>query len=346
MASSDRRSKKPQLVATGTFLVDRARALKKLDAFRVADPLSCIDWWLRAAIAAGARRIEADEGAGFDVSFDGRTFDPALADPASCLFAEDPDPALRHLSWGILSVLKLRVPSVTVISGTGTSRRAATFTPEGLEVEPVDDGGSDTRISAAFADSILDWREQLTLAYRACPAELIVGERVLNPVSKEDGYYQEKGKRRLFLRPEMPRSDAQVSASYYGVRVQELDWAETIVVSGFVDDPGFTLDASRAKLVRNAALKSAREEVAAAAERLSLSIIATQPERLADLRRWVGRLSTLRPGLTRVPEMPPDVREAAFLNDWLYEMRSSPWIMRKLPKRVAKALRDVELGGR
>ncbi len=328
--------------------MDRARALEKLVKFQIADPWQFVRWWVRAAGASGARRIRLavdDSRRAVELAFDGAAFDPPRADPASCLFDESASPALRHLAWGLLAATRVGA-DVTVTSGDGAARTRATFTSKGPEIASIDSGESGTLIEAALPAALdSSWVKETIEACRACPAELRIGERVQPPASKADGVFIEKGGRRILLQPGDYQGKAEVYASFYGVRVARLRRDDAAIrVSGFVDDPNFVLDASRANVVRNAALGSAEKAVDAAAQTLVVSLAKTQAERLDGLRRWWAFVRTVQPAASAMvhapPELPPEILEAVRINDWLAALRRRAM---KLPKRVADAVKRAPM---
>ncbi|MBI5200873.1 MAG: hypothetical protein HY925_04735 [Elusimicrobia bacterium] len=103
-------------VASGTFSVDRERAVRMLRGYQLEDPRAFLLPWLRFAQASGASSAKLHTMlGGLSVSFDGRPIGPArLADPFECFFGEEdraPD-----LVAGLLGALRLRPARLTLTS--------------------------------------------------------------------------------------------------------------------------------------------------------------------------------------------------------------------------------------
>jgi hypothetical protein len=93
-------------LASGTFVVDRARALDKLMRFQLPDPQTCLLPLARSAEAAGAGGLEIKEAPGgiLTINFGGAPFTrEQLADPYAALFEpRSGQPAARHLATALL----------------------------------------------------------------------------------------------------------------------------------------------------------------------------------------------------------------------------------------------------
>lgn len=100
-------------VGSGSFRVDRERALEKLMRFQMPDPNLFLLPWLRAAVASGASGVWiAHDPEGLEFSFDGAGWTAGeLADPYRWLFAEEDEARgrarNRELAIGILTALRL-----------------------------------------------------------------------------------------------------------------------------------------------------------------------------------------------------------------------------------------------
>ena len=111
-----------ELVESGTFRIDRARALEKLKEFQFADPSMYILAFARCAVASGATEIRIenlDDGA-CKLHFNGIPIpDSRLKDPFEALFTEegeDTSKAERHLALGLLGALSTQPRSLSVES--------------------------------------------------------------------------------------------------------------------------------------------------------------------------------------------------------------------------------------
>lgn len=114
-------------VQSGSFRMDRAKALEKLQKYQLPQPWLFVRCWLRTAVLQGASRIEIGRSV-FDASaitFDGQPFgESLLRDPPLHLLAaeENSSDAGRHLAIGLLGCLRLDYERVTLVSGHGTLR--------------------------------------------------------------------------------------------------------------------------------------------------------------------------------------------------------------------------------
>jgi hypothetical protein len=127
-----------QRVGGGRLRVDAARAVDKLRDYQLADPALWVLEVIRAAVLAGAERIDV-HGDTDDVSvgWEGRSIDP---DDLTRLFDELVDPApradrrhLRLLATGVNTALGTEPRWVDVIACEGDEVRAVRYTPGVLE---------------------------------------------------------------------------------------------------------------------------------------------------------------------------------------------------------------------
>ena len=115
-----------ELVSSGSFRVDRKRALELLARFQLDDARLFILPWVRCAVAGAAAELRIVPSYGtLELSFEGRPFTAAeLADPYACLFEED-ESALRRnreFALGLLALLRLKPARVSVIGGPPEAR--------------------------------------------------------------------------------------------------------------------------------------------------------------------------------------------------------------------------------
>ena len=136
-----------KLVETGSFRVDRARALEKLSAFRRRD-VGAVMLLARCAAAAGATQLTLDDGGRvIEVRFDGTPFARAeLVDPYAALLGEEGEgsPRGRWLALALVHAWRPSLKLLTLDSGKGPER--VRLSAEGLAGERVDhlgDGGTD-----------------------------------------------------------------------------------------------------------------------------------------------------------------------------------------------------------
>ena len=134
---------KAVLVDSGSFRVDRKRALDKLMNFQLPDARMYPLAWVQAAVAGGATDISIRTEEAFVMGFDGQPFTPEeLKEPYASLFQRgsgDRQARNRNLAIGLLSVLRLTPRLVTVTSTSGGVRhvlRVRTVTEDEFVSEP------------------------------------------------------------------------------------------------------------------------------------------------------------------------------------------------------------------
>lgn len=352
MASFDPR-RKPQLVSTGAFRVDRAKALEKLRAFQTPDPELFMLPWVRAAVAGGATRIALDlaKTGDFTMSFDGSPVQADQADPSVALFGINPDPRLRYLAVGILAALRLRPKLVTLSSGAGSERRCLRLGAAGDSFEAQEADTTDTILWVIPWEGVPAdrWHVKVLDATRTCPARMTIGGSLVPPFDGNDaiGLLLEEAGRRIWVEP-LAEAHSEWRLSVLGVAAGTIRRRSRIPTAGFIDDPQLTLDASQTNAVRNEALSRAAEAAHAASARLAIELARSHPERLARLgwlRRpewlnaWSRRMTT--PNMRWPPGGPAQrelVESAARVAFWLRRVRgASPGA------EVERALRDCPL---
>ncbi|MBI2361822.1 MAG: hypothetical protein HYV15_00345 [Elusimicrobia bacterium] len=115
-----------EFVESGSFRVDRAKALEKLVGFRRRD-VGCVMLFARCAAAAGAKALEIDEGKdSITLRFDGAPFTRReLIDPYAALFSEEgaaAEPRRRWLALAFVHAWRPSLRSVSFASGSGAER--------------------------------------------------------------------------------------------------------------------------------------------------------------------------------------------------------------------------------
>lgn len=286
--------KKPQWVGSGSFRVDRAKALEKLRDFQTPEPGLFMLPWIRAAVANGARGIELDlaKDGSFTLAFDGPSLDPRLADPAACLFGPAPEPRLRHLALGILAALRLDPKLVSLTSGVGAERRCLRLGPAGDSLDAPESESGENILWVMFRDGLPaeDWHLKAIDACRACPAHLRIGGTRLAAFdgAEAEGLMIREEDRRIWLEP-LDRADSAIDVCQFGVR--GMMWTPhapgRAAVGGFVDDPAIALDASQTGVVRDKAWSAMRLALARATDRLVIRVAGTQSRRLGALAGWL-----------------------------------------------------------
>ena len=113
----------PKLLATGSFKVDRTRALQKLQQFQLVDPDAFLLPWIRCAVASGAKDLQLLEiPGGIEMRFDGAPFTrEELAEPYEAIFSAEGETGerARHFAMGLLGALRTGPAQIAVYAGRG-----------------------------------------------------------------------------------------------------------------------------------------------------------------------------------------------------------------------------------
>ncbi|MBI2362897.1 MAG: hypothetical protein HYV15_05890 [Elusimicrobia bacterium] len=255
-----------RLVASGSFRVDRNRALDKLMRFQLPEARMYPLPWVQAAVAGGALGIRiVPQPAGLEFSFDGLPWTVAeLNDPYRHLFDEDPDGAKtrnRELAIGMLTALRIPPDHIT-----------ATFVDDGAQfvlhvsdisnehIEPsgtLDPKAPPMSLFVAVKTSFAKEREFLERYARHCPipitiarARLEVSDGAPGALSARFDHNGISGAMRL---PEWAPPHSRLALVTHGVIVAE----ETVKLSGlqvegWVRNDGFRKTLSQMGVVKDA----------------------------------------------------------------------------------------------
>ena len=140
-------SLKGELVETGTFRIDRDRALEKLRDFQLSNPWDFHLDIARAASLSQPEYIKVDNiGNSLRMSFDGEPLSKkTLRDPFAVLFEDESESTERErcLAFGILAALRRKPVSITLESGHGANRVLLQLTSLNSlkRIDPGDDEG-------------------------------------------------------------------------------------------------------------------------------------------------------------------------------------------------------------
>ncbi|MBI4345503.1 MAG: hypothetical protein HY553_01520 [Elusimicrobia bacterium] len=308
----------PVLVQSGTFLVDRERALKRLRDYQFQDPKTFLLPWARCAVLSKATAISARSTQnGLILRFDGEALAPErLKNPYSSLFEEEADGGerYRHLAVGILAALRLQPLLVTVASGAGSARRALNVfsleEPETLAEEKSAETETELRVV---------WGESM-LASLGLPAVGEVGSGALERLKAAAGMlrvplvvdgapvptlaqgplpsvsFEENGVRGT-LTAHQPGTQSELHFYRQGVRVSSRSFEPRLYLSAHLDDDRFKLDASHGKVVDDGKLGWLEDLVARHSDELLLRVCREQTEQSAAFLRDSDSVS----GLTGIP---------------------------------------------
>ncbi|MBI4348723.1 MAG: hypothetical protein HY553_17930 [Elusimicrobia bacterium] len=258
-----------RLVASGSFRVDRARALKKLGAFALSDVDRFLIPWVRCADHCGTALVRLwRTGRAYEMRFGGRAFTrKELEDPFSCLFEDADDRRNDDLAVGLLSVLERgprsvfgHGPRVTIVSGPPGQRYrlevGAEYGERLFEVVAARSSETILRVERPWL-SRAQGRRPIDLLREACDNPFrgfgldIDGGRTLLPPARPAKEALVRGPLR-FLFKLADQRDSRVRFHLGGVRVDTvptvLNWLQ---VDADVECPRFRLDASQNAVVRD-----------------------------------------------------------------------------------------------
>ena len=295
-----------ELVESGTFRVDRKKALEKLKAFQLPDPTMFILSWVRCAVASGATEITIqinDAKTHLTMSFDGRPFgEGELKDPYGCLLDEStPENARnRHLAVGILAALRLGPPmKLMVTSGTDSERRCLYI--DSLEREDLGKTrwfSHMTVLEATFSGYWVHWKAALETVVRQYPVEMRAARlKVIEPAglqAKTESEIPQQGQslklafsddavRGSVAVPENPdQAQSTVRLYQHGVLVEEFesDLAPVPVVAAINNDR-FRFNASQSGVVRDDQFEATMQAVSDLPGRLLAQVCQAQGKTLA-----------------------------------------------------------------
>jgi hypothetical protein len=280
---------KGELVGSGSFHVDRAKALEVLKRYQFADPSQFILSLVRCAVLGGASVMEVrgwsasagmfSTGEGIEVTFDGNPFTPAqLADPFAAYFDDESakDRRLIELARAVLTLegtepeeLRLAPRSVRAVWG-GSSRAAANI------VEWLRMHCERCPIPILFHNL---WRNDGDQRKRGDgKVGLAIPQSLLGAVE-----FSVQGARGRLVIPDRPAiNGSRIELMQAGVlaEVMRANLPGAFPVDGFVDDPGFSLSMSQTSVVADERFLKTMEGVAAESQRLVLQAVAVQRARM------------------------------------------------------------------
>lgn len=285
-----------ELVETGSFRVDRSRALEKLSRFQLPDPALFLLPWVRWAVASGASEIAfRRQGASLEMRFDGAPLGlRELKDPYRYIFepGDQRGTRCRQLALGILNSLRLKPRLVRISSGEGGARatlRLTSFADQ--EAEEARDGGTHT-VAEVRWDGLSVGPARKALVYlkahcRACPIRISIdGVEVPRslPAPAREGLDFAEGRRRGRISvPDAPPESSLLEVHVLGVLAGTAQFSLPLVqVAGWVNDDSLALNASQTGVVRDENFATLEAYLGPQAERLLLQTIERQRGRMRD----------------------------------------------------------------
>lgn len=258
------------MVETGSFRIDRTRALEKLKEFQLENAAELLLPWIRCGVVLGATEFAVRKiPEGIELSFNGRPLERRrLEDPYQALFEEsslESEP-YRHLAVGLLAALRLNPSSVAIASGEAD--RACLLVKSLEEDELIDDpsrpGGSVLRVlwgHGAVDDAIAEAVEtgcvllkQPLLLHGTALSKL--PEAATVPVVP-----CARGSASGFLVSAPLRNAKRVYLYKYGVRVGWVPHDFPLPMVAHVNDDGFRLNASHTGVIQDGFFSGAMELV-------------------------------------------------------------------------------------
>ncbi|PCI36267.1 MAG: hypothetical protein COB53_10125 [Elusimicrobia bacterium] len=293
-----------QFVESGSFKVDRARALDKLMRFQLEKPERYLLPWVRAGVASHATAIDIDyTDLGLSLSFDGDVIPEAqLRDPYGTLLGDfsDENTAARHIAIGLLAALRLKPAGIKIDSGIAGKRRSLVV--KDLQEDDLKRAkGPETKtiINAHWhgPDKELA-RQHMTELKGSClvsPIPIRVNGNELKRWTRgpeRTGIYFEAGSAFGWITPadgeaEESRFDAYVLGVSSGQTTFSLPAAQ---VRGYVNDNRFRLNASQSSIVVDSRWKEVKEVIAQKTELLTQQIIEEQIPRMNQAARLVRKV--------------------------------------------------------
>lgn len=286
-----------ELVESGSFRIDRHRAIEKLSRFQADGALRRLGLWLRCAVAAGASEFVIDGGLSFrEYRFDGTPFTPEeLADPYAVLFNEETEvePRLRFAALALLNSYHRAVSSVELVSGTGKRRIRLSASRAGAE-----------EISAPGKGDAAEDRTTVRVRWSLISATTDANHpaygfgRPMNPAQhplwmspipvRMTGSFRAMRDFSLPLKPAgaaKATSDPRIHVEHswnvtllgprffigtYGVEVEPLEGIRApITLSGWIDDPLISLDASFSRVIKNERYERAKALLQAEVDKIT-----------------------------------------------------------------------------
>ncbi|MBI3298448.1 MAG: hypothetical protein HYZ75_09815 [Elusimicrobia bacterium] len=254
-----------KLVGSGSFRVDRSRALEKLMRFQLPDARMYPLPWVQAAVASRAGWIRVvPQPAGLEFSFDGLPWSlEDLADPYKPLFDEDVDGSKtrqRELAIGILTALRVPPEHVT-----------ATFTHEDAQyvlhmsditkehIEPAASYDSKAPAMTLFVSvktSFAKERDFLVRLAKRCPIPITIQRSRLElgpepPAVLAESFHKD-GVSGVLRLPDYAPEQSRVELVTHGVIVAE-EWLRLpgAQVEGWVRNDGFRKTLSQMGVVKD-----------------------------------------------------------------------------------------------
>lgn len=305
------------LVESGTFRVDRDKALEKLQRFQLPDPYMYLLPFVRCAAASDARSIRFSRvPGGLEMRFEGSPLEErALEDPYHYLLEGGEDAArYRHLAVGLLAAFRLEPKRITIASGGARESFLLTLdSPKHESVSHPETVLLNTAITVVWDAPF--WRtvrvdRQLEYVQSHCDpsrCEIRLLDRALeSEEGPEPGFgrrFDDEGVYGWVEIPENPAPVSKLEAYSWGVRVGPLQLNLPMAqVRGRVNDDSFGLNASQTGVTADKRLAHLAVVLARQAEGLLLETLDGLAGRLSAVGSRMAEDGYLRRVWARVVE--------------------------------------------
>lgn len=256
------RSEKP--VETGSFGIDRSRALEKLARFQLHDPLNAVLLIARAAVDSEASGLDCERrgDAGLLLRWRGKGFSgDFLAAPFDALFEYEGADGRRRRQFATALLALTRMPGTTVAVESGSDRLEADERGERLSASAEPVGGVTVSIGFTNARACGAAIDRLISKTALLPFPLRVNGKTRHPEHSElrrfrhDGYAGDYAVDRL-------RPGGAVDLYKQGVFVERVSVEGGGWLHARLEVPDLELDLSQGGAVRNDAFERATRAVA------------------------------------------------------------------------------------
>jgi len=264
---------------SGTFVVDRRRALDKLMRFQLPDPETCLLPIIRCAMAGKASGVSITElpQGGLEIRFDGEPLGQGrLEDPYSALFETRTaaNAAARHLATGLLCALRLNPKMITVSAGAAGARFRLRIDALGAErTLPSEDPGTGTVVKLLWRGVVSPFRNRNLLSHArwrcfSSPVPVLINNadipRGRTETGKQVVYFDEGPLHGSIAVPKWPEQASTLVTAVNNVMLDLPLQAKLrhLQVSGYLNNDDFTMNISQTGVVNNSRCSKALAVVA------------------------------------------------------------------------------------
>lgn len=312
-----RGAREDEFIESGSFRIDRRKALKKLMGFQLAEPERFLLSWIRLAAAGGAEKISLMPlTKGLELRFDGAPLPKsALRDPYRVFFDSEAarPPRLSHLAVGMLGAWRLEPAMIHIRSGKAPRRfrlKAASLTEQSLDELREKDRDTVMRVWWKSGCPQASLFRLVRTCCRLSPSRLTTRGKLVRTGPPPGALpFEIEGARGWLELPDQPRGAVSelrlhVFGSWVCTHEHTAPWVQ---LGASINDDLLKLDASHSGVVQNARLTRLRKAVEARAEDLILAKLEEQERRMpetarllldADIRPYWSADASRHPGLT------------------------------------------------